>query len=62
MKWDSGLCKLSGKAQVRWLFYPNVNGCRPFLYNGCFGNANNFETRQQCQGLCMRNVVPDMNH
>lgn len=26
--------------------------CRPFVYGGCQGNANNYLTREQCQEKC----------
>ncbi|MCB9536579.1 MAG: hypothetical protein H6704_09970 [Myxococcales bacterium] len=46
----------------RWAFDPNQGECVEFVYGGCQGNANNFETREACQlacggggGLCLEN-------
>ena len=27
--------------------------CQPFLFGGCRGNANRFETQDQCQNACV---------
>ncbi|XP_071131361.1 uncharacterized protein [Mytilus edulis] len=32
--------------------------CRPFVYGGCQGNANNYLTREQCQDKCKLRQVP----
>ncbi|KAH8283508.1 hypothetical protein KR018_004361 [Drosophila ironensis] len=29
------------------------NACEEFIYGGCAGNTNNFETLEQCQSACL---------
>nr|XP_027213229.1 LOW QUALITY PROTEIN: kunitz-type serine protease inhibitor HCRG1-like [Penaeus vannamei] len=38
------------------MFYYNFdkNECLPFIYGGCGGNQNNFETEEACWWLCGR--------
>lgn len=31
---------------------PSTGRCEQFLYSGCEGNANNFETLEECVGIC----------
>ncbi len=50
---DTGLCTA---AIPRWTFDAKRGGCEPFVWGGCGGNANNFETREACEGRC---AVPD---
>uniref|UniRef100_A0A7N9ATZ4 Amyloid-beta A4 protein n=1 Tax=Mastacembelus armatus TaxID=205130 RepID=A0A7N9ATZ4_9TELE len=36
----------------RWYFVPEKGGCAPFLFGGCGGNRNNFETEEYCLAVC----------
>jgi len=36
----------------RWYHDVTTGLCRPFVYGGCDGNANNYETFEQCQKAC----------
>ncbi|GMS95224.1 hypothetical protein PENTCL1PPCAC_17399, partial [Pristionchus entomophagus] len=36
----------------RFHFNPLLRECRPFVYGGCEGNLNNFESEVQCQRFC----------
>ncbi|KAK8759647.1 hypothetical protein V5799_002722, partial [Amblyomma americanum] len=36
----------------RYYFNKNTNTCLQFIYGGCQGNGNNFETLQECQSRC----------
>ena len=38
--------------QARWYFDQNERRCAPFYYGGCHGNANNFESSDDCQQAC----------
>lgn len=46
---DTGPCR--GNIP-RWYFDRQSNQCLEFLYGGCQGNTNNFETREECQKSC----------
>ncbi|XP_063000740.1 kunitz-type serine protease inhibitor 4-like [Elgaria multicarinata webbii] len=47
---DPGSCKLS---LLRYFYNPATNRCQKFIYGGCKGNGNNFETLEQCQKTCV---------
>uniref|UniRef100_A0A8C8E0W4 Amyloid-beta A4 protein n=1 Tax=Oryzias sinensis TaxID=183150 RepID=A0A8C8E0W4_9TELE len=36
----------------RWYFEPESGRCAPFLFGGCGGNRNNFETEEYCLAVC----------
>ncbi len=42
----------------RWAFDAEAKQCRRFLYGGCEGNANNFETLAECEETCPGEPVP----
>jgi len=44
-----GRCKA---AFPRWYYNPQSGGCTQFVYGGCGGNGNNFETREECEQQC----------
>ena len=53
-----GVCRLTvapGPCRAfipRWS-YSMMNGqCERFIYGGCAGNGNNFQSRQQCEDAC----------
>ena len=46
---DSGPCEA---AITNWFYNPDTMKCESFIYGGCKGNKNNFETKQKCQNLC----------
>uniref|UniRef100_A0A5S6Q5D2 BPTI/Kunitz inhibitor domain-containing protein n=1 Tax=Trichuris muris TaxID=70415 RepID=A0A5S6Q5D2_TRIMR len=50
---DIGPCKA---AIPRWYFNSHTRTCEQFTYGGCEGNMNNFESREDCQGRCMRQL------
>jgi hypothetical protein len=39
-----------------WYYDSERKQCGQFIYGGCLGNNNRFETREECQDLC---VIPD---
>ncbi|KAJ8308387.1 hypothetical protein KUTeg_013261 [Tegillarca granosa] len=46
---EKGSCKSRIR---RWYYEPSTGKCREFLYGGCKGNSNNFETRESCERIC----------
>ncbi|KAF7215637.1 amyloid beta (A4) precursor protein b isoform X1 [Nothobranchius furzeri] len=36
----------------RWYFMPEKGRCAPFLFGGCAGNRNNFESEEYCLAVC----------
>ncbi|MBN3321556.1 TFPI1 inhibitor, partial [Atractosteus spatula] len=47
---DEGPCKAS---KLSFYFNVNTHKCETFLYGGCLGNANNFETLAECEEKCL---------
>ncbi|KAL2777377.1 tissue factor pathway inhibitor 2 isoform 3 precursor [Daubentonia madagascariensis] len=48
---DEGPCR----AQIPSYYYDRyTQSCRQFMYGGCEGNANNFETWEACDEACWR--------
>uniref|UniRef100_A0A4W5LAS9 BPTI/Kunitz inhibitor domain-containing protein n=1 Tax=Hucho hucho TaxID=62062 RepID=A0A4W5LAS9_9TELE len=35
-----------------WYYHPRSGECRPFVYGGCEGNHNRFNTKHDCQRWC----------
>eukprot|EP01084_Bolivina_argentea_P239521 402573_1 len=51
---DSGPCYAY---MPRYFYNDTTDQCEIFIYGGCLGNANNFETLAECQQIC--DTVPD---
>ena len=49
-----GSCRGSFK---KWYFDVESQRCETFLYGGCQGNANRFESKAQCQRECQSGNV-----
>ncbi|CDW57127.1 Kunitz BPTI domain containing protein [Trichuris trichiura] len=47
---DSGPCKASHR---KWFFDAVKKVCRTFVYGGCKGNGNRFDTKEECQERCV---------
>ena len=50
------LPKVSGPcngSQVLWYFDTETKSCDQFVYGGCLGNTNKFDTRDICQQICL---------
>ena len=52
LKPDKGPCK---RPSSKWYFDPSFGDCKKFIFSGCGGNANNFETYKECSGSCLMN-------
>ncbi|KFV84139.1 Amyloid-like 2, partial [Struthio camelus australis] len=40
----------------RWYFDPNKRKCIRFIYGGCGGNRNNFESEEYCMAVCKKMI------
>lgn len=49
MPGDSGPCR---SFIPRWSYSMTNGQCERFIYGGCGGNGNNFNTRAQCEARC----------
>ncbi|KAG6445185.1 hypothetical protein O3G_MSEX003790 [Manduca sexta] len=45
-----GPCKAN---TIRYGFDNDLKQCRKFIYGGCQGNENNFETKEECEDACL---------
>ncbi|XP_031559263.1 cysteine-rich motor neuron 1 protein-like isoform X2 [Actinia tenebrosa] len=42
-------------AMPQWFYNPKKQRCMRFIFGGCGGNENNFDTKDECKKACMRN-------
>ncbi|CAN9508891.1 unnamed protein product [Ophioblennius macclurei] len=50
-----GLPSLQGPCKAyepRWAYSGTLRQCQSFIYGGCDGNDNNFESREACEEMC----------
>ncbi|XP_076856202.1 WAP, Kazal, immunoglobulin, Kunitz and NTR domain-containing protein 2 [Brachyhypopomus gauderio] len=50
-----GLPSLQGPCKAyepRWSYSVTLRQCHPFIFGGCGGNENNFESREACEDSC----------
>jgi len=52
LEYDTGRYASQGSHTPRYFFNPAVNNCLLFTYYGALGNANNFETYNECVRFC----------
>ncbi|XP_041039947.1 collagen alpha-6(VI) chain-like [Carcharodon carcharias] len=41
---------------LKWFFDKTLQVCKRFWYGGCGGNKNRFDTRSECEALCLRSA------
>ena len=49
------LPKVTGRCYAympRWYFNSDNHKCEKFIYGGCEGNMNNFQSKEECQAWC----------
>ncbi|XP_069470239.1 amyloid beta precursor like protein 2 isoform X2 [Ambystoma mexicanum] len=52
---DTGPCRA---AMPRWYFDPSQRKCLRFIFGGCRGNQNNFESKDYCMAVCKTLILP----
>ncbi|KAK0404271.1 hypothetical protein QR680_017376 [Steinernema hermaphroditum] len=59
LSWNAGTSCPSTRPSVRRFYFDGATGsCRSFQFSQCGGNANNFETVEQCEGFCLEAQCP----
>ncbi|XP_041102660.1 collagen alpha-6(VI) chain-like [Polyodon spathula] len=57
LKRDLGnLCR--GFQKIKWFYNKSTRLCVPFLYGGCAGNENRFNTKHECLQACPSKELP----
>ncbi|KAK2517265.1 hypothetical protein Q9233_013293 [Columba guinea] len=59
---DEGSCQ---NYVLLWYYHTESNTCRPFIFGGCRGNSNRFETKWRCERRCKTSadhVLPRVQH
>ncbi|XP_069500632.1 kunitz-type protease inhibitor 2 [Ambystoma mexicanum] len=46
---ETGVCRASF---TRWYFDPETKTCSTFIYGGCGGNGNNYQSESECMDKC----------
>lgn len=55
LRFDPGPCEAAFRV---WAFVPELGTCARHIYGGCDGNANRFQTQQECTAACSVDVCP----
>ena len=45
----------------KWFYNSKMKECESFIYGGCHGNANNFNTEEECKKTCSGNCQVSQN-
>lgn len=41
----------------RYAYNLDTQSCEEFIYGGCAGNSNNFDTKEQCEQICLTKAI-----
>ncbi|KAI0236196.1 Carboxypeptidase inhibitor SmCI [Lamellibrachia satsuma] len=41
---------------IKWFYNANTGMCETFIYGGCDGNSNNFESEEECLNECLESL------
>ncbi|NXC79092.1 CO7A1 protein, partial [Cercotrichas coryphoeus] len=52
---DEGDCQ---RYTLRWYYNQRATECRPFVYSGCQGNRNRFDSKEECELRCGQRPGP----
>ncbi|KAJ7395441.1 hypothetical protein BTVI_154907 [Pitangus sulphuratus] len=50
LRLDQGPCRVY---MIKWYYDKHANACAQFWYGGCDGNANRFESEEECREACV---------
>lgn len=59
LKKDPGNCE---DASTKWYYDSKRNACKLFVYGGCDGNDNRFDTESKCKAECVHPHKPTTGH
>ena len=43
----------------RWYYDSSARRCMTFKFTGCYGNKNNFATKEKCESMCLDSTVQE---
>ena len=46
----------------KWFYSTQTGECEFFIYGGCQGNANNFDSEEECKEACSGNSTFDISN
>ncbi|KAM4565831.1 kunitz-type protease inhibitor 2 [Odontesthes bonariensis] len=44
---------------TRWFYNQKTGSCQSFIYGGCRGNKNNYQSEDSCKAACTGSVLPE---
>ncbi|XP_069813976.1 collagen alpha-1(VII) chain-like [Dendropsophus ebraccatus] len=54
---DEGFCS---NYTLLWYYHLKADECRPFVYGGCGGNHNRFQSKEKCEQRCKSKAEPSL--